>query len=402
MSSIISSLTGGAGGFQGTGAAAPTLAPIRNPIDPATIGQQYALGLQGQSDQNTLLNALQQQGGLANQASVYNQLQGVANGTGPNPAQAMLNNTTGQNISNQAALMAGQRGAAANPALLARQAAMQGGALQQQSAGQAAALQANQSLNAMNQLGGIANTQVANQIGQTNQLPSTAFNAQNNLISVMNGYQNAMVVNQSNVNSANAGLASSDIQGQDAVLGGLLGGAGAAAASSGTKKAEGGLIEPQPSPAPQMQQKQQYAGPKSSAVKFLSGNSYKKELPQQFNAWDTTPSGPPVDPKSLEAPGFAKGGKVPAMVSPGERYLPPHEVKEVAKGKKAPLAAGEKIPGTPKYPGNDYRNDVVPKTLDAGGIVIPNKVLQSKDPHKKAAKFVAAVLAKKKQLPAKR
>jgi hypothetical protein len=97
------------------------------------------------SQQQQFANALAQQNGIQNQSNVFNQLQGVANGTGPNPAQAMLNNTTGQNIQQQAALMGSQRGVGANPGLLARQAAMQGANIQQQAAGQGAALQANQS-----------------------------------------------------------------------------------------------------------------------------------------------------------------------------------------------------------------------------------------------------------------
>jgi hypothetical protein len=86
----------------------------------------------------------------------------------------------------------------------------------------------------------------------------------------------------------------------------------------------------------------------------------------------------------------AEGGRVPAMVSKGEQYLPPSEAKKVVKGEKSPLKAGERIPGKPKYPGNDYRNDVVPKTLKEGGIVIPNEIMQSKDAEKKAQAFVAA------------
>lgn len=93
----------------------------------------------------------------------------------------------------------------------------------------------------------------------------------------------------------------------------------------------------------------------------------------------------------------AKGGKVPAMVSPGEVYLPPEKVKEVAKspqkGSKA-LKEGEKIPGKAKKKGNSYANDIVPKTLDTGGIVLPRSVTQAKDAPKKAAEFVEKILAK--------
>lgn len=117
------------------------------------------------------LQLAQQQQGLAQQ------YQNIALGQGPNPAQAMLNQQTGQNVANQAALMAGQRGAGANVGLIARQAAQQGANTQQQAVGQGATMQANQSLNALQGLGAqqqaIGNTQqnVANiaqsQIGLT-------------------------------------------------------------------------------------------------------------------------------------------------------------------------------------------------------------------------------------------
>jgi hypothetical protein len=94
---------------------------------------------------------------------------------------------------------------------------------------------------------------------------------------------------------------------------------------------------------------------------------------------------------------MAEGGKVPAMLSPGERYLPPKEVKAVAKGEKSPMQAGEKIKGKPKVGGakNSYANDVIPKTLEEGGIVLPRSVTQAKHPQWEAHKFVSAILAKK-------
>ncbi len=94
------------------------------------------------------------QGILGAQQGTAGQLQGIANGTGPNPAQAMLNQQTGENVANQAALMAGQRGAGANVGLLARQAAQQGAATQQQAVGQGATLEAQQQMNAINALTG--------------------------------------------------------------------------------------------------------------------------------------------------------------------------------------------------------------------------------------------------------
>ena len=95
----------------------------------------------------------------------------------------------------------------------------------------------------------------------------------------------------------------------------------------------------------------------------------------------------------------AKGGrttkKVDALVSPGEHRVPKEAVKEVAKGNVSPLRVGETFPGKPKVKGNSYSNDTLPKKLAAGDVIIPNKVMQSKDPERGAAEFVRAILAKK-------
>lgn len=109
-----------------------------------------------------------------------------------------------------------------------------------------------------------------------------------------------------------------------------------------------------------------------------------------FNKEEQAPAS--QDPSTMMA---AEGGKVPAMVSPGERYLPPSEVQAVKAGKKDPMEAGEKIPGEAKVKGakNSYANDVVPKTLEAGGLVLPRSVTQSKHPHWAAMKFVQAHMA---------
>lgn len=105
---------------------------------------------------------------------------------------------------------------------------------------------------------------------------------------------------------------------------------------------------------------------------------------------------------------MAKGGpishigqhyaKVKALVSPGERYLSPQAVKEVASGKKSPMSAGTKIPGKAVVSGakNSYANDTVPKTLAEGGIVIPRSITQGANAEKRAHEFVSAILAKNK------
>lgn len=102
---------------------------------------------------------------------------------------------------------------------------------------------------------------------------------------------------------------------------------------------------------------------------------------------------PKPDDGTIQA---ARGGPVRALVSPGERYLNPSEVEKVAKGKKDPMKAGEKIPGKAKVKGakNSYANDTIPKTLEEGGLVLPRSVTQSKHPHWEAHKFISAIMAK--------
>lgn len=420
MGAILGGL-GLGGGAGGTGFANPQAVDVsNNQINTAYGNTQTAM-----NSQNQLLAALQAQNGLANQSSVYNQLQGIANGTGPNPAQAMLNQATAANTANQAALMASQRGTNANAGLIARQAAQQGAANQQAAAGQGATLQAQQSLNALNNMGSVANTQAGQQIGQTNANTAAQQAEQSNLL-------NAQISSLNSQNAANASMANQRMGQQSGMIGGAMKAAGAAAPYLAMLAAEGG----------QVPKKMAAGGPASEFGQFLSGvgiqnssigaNAQNASAPTFFSpqapgAPNTNMAGGPMDqgapppnanpaadtmatPMPANIPGnvdpsvmlSAHGGKVPALVSPGERFLKPKDVKKVEKGAN-PLQVGEKIPGTPKYPGNDYRNDIVPKKLDSGGIVIPNKVLQSANPAHEAKKFVAAVLAKNnKRLPAKR
>ena len=97
----------------------------------------------------------------------------------------------------------------------------------------------------------------------------------------------------------------------------------------------------------------------------------------------------PQPPASL-----ARGGKVPVMVSPGEKYLTPHQAQAAKAGKVNPLTAGKTIPGKAKVKGDSYSNDIIPAKLEKGGLVIPRSVLQSEAPMREAIKFVHAHMAK--------
>lgn len=366
---IAGGLLGGLGGLFGGG---DDKQPA-NIVDPVT-GQQLtdaAGNVQGGiAQQQAFVQALQAQNGIQNQSNVYNQLQGVANGTGPNPAQAQLAQATGANVANQAALMAGQRGASANAGLIARQAGQQGAATQQNAAGQAASLQAAQSLGALNQLGGIAGQQVNQQQNAITGLNQFAQSNQGQLLGAQTAYNNAAVGN------ANGAINVGQQQYDQNVTGGLLNGA------AGVASAFGGASKKTPTPS-------------STSATTPAGVPSS----QDWANFTGAPSAKMAEggPVSAVARHFmAKGGKVPAMVSPGERYLSPKEVEKVAHGKKSAIKAGEKIPGKAKVSGakDSYANDTVSKTLQSGGIVLPRHVTQAKDAPEKAAAFVRAVLAK--------
>lgn len=363
----VSGMLGLGGGAGGTGFAGPGSADIVKPVSKEQAQTSYDANQQALAQQQALVQAIQAQNGLGNQSSVYNQLSQIAQGQGPNPALAQLANATGANTANQAALMASQRGTGANPALIARQAAMQGANNQQQAAGQAAALQAQQSLGAIEGMGNLANQQAQQQIGTTQGLTAAQQNEQQNLLNSI-AQQNASAVGmQSNINQANAGLAGQTMGMTGSILGGLAnagGGAMFGGAKGGGAKggAEGGPVNSLP---------EMPKGPQSAFGQWAAsiGSQPKKEM-------------------------YAEGGEVDALVSPGEVYLDRTAVDEVKKGAD-PMKAGEKIPGKPKVSGakNDYANDTVPKKLEEGGIVLPRSVTQSKNPEWEAHKFVRALMA---------
>jgi len=501
--SFIGGMLGVSGGASGSGYSAPSSANIQTPTTTDQANQAYNANQNALQQQQQFLQAVQAQNGLGNQSAVYNQLQGIANGTGPNPAAAQLAQATSANTANQAALMAGQRGSSQNVGLMARQAAQQGAVNQQNAAGQAATMQANQSLNALNQMGGLATSQ-ANQLAQATAANTSANQSeQQNLLNSIAAQNNANVGMQSNINSANSQLAQTTMGQQSSLLGNITGAVGSV---FGMAKAEGGLITrmnqggpvkhynnggvssnninsqidpstyrfaqppdaatptiaPTPtiaapsSPAAPASQ----AGPQSNVGKYhaavnsgqipatpganywasgQAGQDFGKAIHNMFSSNHSNDSndnngpagyatnrsdeqtqqdyldadvvlqpgpgqavqeqdftGPDnTGPDNTGIPRVAKGGKVPALVSPGEKYLSPKAVQEVKKGKN-PMEVGETIPGKPKVKGakNSYANDTVPKTLDEGGIVLPRSVTQSKHPHWEAMKFVKATMAK--------
>lgn len=357
-------------GFQGQGTSISGV-PLQQSVNQDNANGAQQLANQGVSDYQGFVNALNAQQGLQNQQSTYNQLQNIANGTGPNPAQAMLNNSTGQNVAQQGALMAGQRGASANTGLMARQIANQGAQIQQNAIGQGAAMQANQSLNAINSMGGIAGQQVNQQMQGNQGFNQAAQGLQNNYFNANNNYNNANVGMQSNINNANvgmqsninnvnAGIAQGNQTAQQNMVSGITNGAGKA-----LMMADGGEVIPGDPTGGAM-------GPKS-------------RLGQSMNSSDSSGGG-------------MGGGSMQGLQSlmgsgaEGAAAMP----IPLAKGGSINGERVREVPGKASVKGDSLKNDKVKALLSPGEIVIPRSIAQAPDAARKAALFVAAVKSRKK------
>ncbi len=268
---------------------------------------------------------------------------------------------------------------------------MQGANTQQQAIGQGAALQAQQSLGALNQLGGIAQNQVGNQQAAQSALSGQNLQQQQIVNNSIAGSNSANVAAQTPLNEINTKFGNS-------VLSGALGGAGTTvqtgiAALNGQPsntqapttnvpstdanfkmpefKYQGGMVGSQ-------QTMQRSSGPMSMIGRHQAGNSMSHM------------------PTMMAQGGQVQGAPVAARVSPGEKILSKADAEAVKAGRKDPMSAPT-VPGKAMVKGNSLKNDTVDMTLEAGGCVIPRSVLQSKDPHAAAARFVAEHLKKSRK-----
>lgn len=367
---------------------------IQNPYSAASIQAQQV------QQQNAINQAYQTsaqaaaQNGFQNQSQVYNQqqalanqLQGVANGTGPNPALQQLQNTTGQNVQTQAALMAGQRGAGSNAGLLARQIGQQGASTQQQAVGQGAALAAQQQLAGMNalqqqqqMLGNTAGQQVNQQLGANQAYNQATLGQQALQTQGLLGAQGQAVGLQENLNNVSGGIAQQTGQAQQDIFGGALGSIGPAAtffsnpatttgnAANGAGKFQGGMI------------KQHYD--QGGVVNPMSPQSFIG----QYFVGDTEN----INPQSAGIVKPADSGKLKKGTG---------DFMKSAVSLGSTLAAGASrggvIPGKgPVVAGDNPKNDIVPAMLSPKEIVIPRSITMGKNAPEKARDFVAAVLAK--------
>lgn len=284
---------------------------------------QFAAVAPGMQNQNfsPAISAMQ-----ARQAEVYGQQQNLAKallaqsqGQGPNPAQNMLNQSTGQNVQGQSAMMAGQRGASVNPALIARQAAMTGAGMQQQATGQAATMQAQQQLAAQQALQQQQQAMASGAL-QGESIQQGGIAAQNQL-SLGAQQINANTAMQ---NAANAGKG----------IGGMIQGVGSVAALMANK---GGVVPDD------LIGIQKYGGegskieaknPESSGDATSADPAEAiKGISSMFGDGGTVPGRPQVKGDS------EKNDTVPALLSPGEVVLP----RTVVQGADAPEKAAEFI-----------------------------------------------------------
>ncbi len=369
--------------FQGAGAT-PNQLGVPTPSVPGG-GQMMVPGILGTTGQTsyqaqlaptTQLNYTpianagfnQAQGNMGNEQALEQQYMAQAAGQGPNPAQAALNQNTGANVANQAALMAGQRGASANAGLMGREIAQQGAATQQQAVGQGATLMAQQRL-AAQQGAAQQQAQIGQQAGQ--QLNTgVAGNAAQNAGNVAN-YQQAQNVN--------AAIATGNTQASSQLGGGVLGGIGAII---GAMMAKGGEVPdktPQPIPVIGYADGGGVGGPMSMAGQLLAGSF----------------GGAGGVDALLNKPGSSGKG----MFAPGPAGMAERGLLGMSKGGKTPvkgseLSKGKMVPGKAKTKGDSLKNDTVPAMLSPGEIVIPKSIAEHPDAANKAAQFVQATLAK--------
>jgi len=366
------------------------------------------------------------------QAATADTLGDISQGRGPNPAMAALNQRTGENVANQAALMAGQRGAGANVGLMARQAAQQGGNLQQQAVGQGATMQAQQSLNALGQMGtqqsqmaatqsalgnlgttqvgagqtalgaqaSQANTQAANQIGANNQAVQGNIQNVGQQLGAAGNFNQAVTAGQASVNAANAQIAQQGLKNKGDILGGALngGGAGILAATGGkgaAAAAAGSAGSPVTAPGGS-----DFGGPASvgPAPDFAEGGEVDPQVAQAAPTPTSGMSSWGSFMKNLSNPSSQDSKLQQGSSKATQGLIGALGMAAMAQGGLAAQGGGVSA-GSPAQaatvPGNSYANDKINAVLSEGEVVIPRSIMMGKDPVRGAADFVAKILAKK-------
>ena len=343
-----------------------------------------------QAGQNSLSGYGQAQNIQGQQQSLANNLGQQTQGFGPNVAVNQLNTKTGENVANQAALMAGGRGASSNAGLAARQAAGAGTNVQQQAVGEAATLRAQQQQAAIQQLAAQQQVMGQQNIGEqgiNNQLFGGAASAQN-------AQNNANISNYGMAQGINSQIAQNNANSVNKTTSGLMGGASqlgmmAAMSKGGIAGKDGYKMEDHHKTIASIYHPHMMAD--GGAIFTDSSAHYTTP---------TLPAGQGVDmPKMPKMPGQGGGGssaQSDAISNTDMSNATPMAGESSGLGSGVMVAKkGGSVPGKAKVKGDSLKNDTVPAMLSAGEIVLPRHITQDSDAPRKAAEFVSAILAKK-------
>lgn len=282
---------------------------VMNMLNPQNNFQAQAPNIAMQNQLPRIANnQAAQQATYNNQYNLAQTLLGQSQGQGPNPAQAQLAQNTANNVNTQGALMASQRGASANPALMARQAAMQGANIQQNSVGQAATLQAQQQLSAQQNL-----------MQQQQNMQNAALQSESIGQGAMAAQNTAVTAGQLGAQGLNQRTAAENAQGTRGLTNTILGGASSLLGlSSGGMVPNydlGGIMHYDAPPIPGIDNS---ASLDSSKDSFKTGQGFGKGIGKFLNA----SKGGKIKGKAEVEGNSEENDKVPALVSPGEIVLP--------------------------------------------------------------------------------
>lgn len=293
---------------------------------------------------------------LGQQGDLASQLRAQSMGEGPNIAALQLKQATDRNAAQAAGQIASQRGM--NPALAARLIAQNQAAANQQAAGQAGLLRAQQQLAAQGQLANV----YGQQAGQTLQAGSIA-NQNLGINQQALAQQNADIVKaRGEADRINAEMAKQRAEQSQGVIGGLMSGIGTLGAS---------LLKPAASVATGGASNILSMGSKPLMIAYEGGEAdpYKK-------AAETISKS--VSPEAASA--FAKAFK--AHGGPIEDFRD-----------------GGHVPGKGILPGDHPENDTVPAMLSPKEVVLPRSVTMADDAPDRAKAFMMALKESKESGP---
>lgn len=411
---FVGNILGTNNNFQGQGA------NVQQGTNTAQLNNAYNQANSGINQQSGFVQQLSSniQPGIQNQNTLGNMYLAQAQGQGPNPAQAELNQNTGQNIAQQAALAAGTRGAGANAGLIASQNAQQGAATQQAAVGQAATLGAQQQLAAESNLQNLSANEISQNSGALQTLNNEGQNEQNILQGANTAANNATVSSQNNVNTVNAGVAAGNQSSNSNVLSGI-GNALSSVPVIGSFFAEGGTVGQDkataewkpwaraPKYAPGGVIGQSTAAPQSYVGQWLNSTPNEGQIQQSGPMSNSAPALTPLyeKPDDEKKEGQLSDKDVNDLtasasdLSTGSADLSssdPSIQRSAHGGKIQKLKSGGDVPGKPKVNRDSYGNDTVKALLSPGEVVMDLNTL--KDPGKlgKMARFVAASIERNK------